>query len=506
MTILVNGGIGGGVASVPDGTTVYPVAGVLNSSGRTYSLIAADGLLPLPAVNSVTQYGAKCDGQVVYDANITGANAAAMTIASTTARFTAADVGKSCVQSPKTATGNFSRFGFITQVIDANTVIANLSGITTGTGQQFVWGTDDTTAVNLALSTAFTLKQTVFIPSGICTCTGQITVPTGVTLMGIAQATGVGFARDFEYYNSCLVLTGFTGAQGGFVKLGNNGVGNSGTNSGTRGSNVRNLTIDAMNNAASAVGSDSGTNFTRACHIVDCTLVRGTSSTLSTSPSALVDRCTIINQQRGNGVTLLGDSKITNCWVYGSGAGFAGIKSLGTDATIYGNHIWKDSDTPTATGPAILIDISGGNTSSPSRGGITVANNAFDTSFGPHIQVTVAANTYVRSITVTGNIGFANDLVPNATYPYMALTVGAGASIRALTVTGNSGQGSWNDNTKGQLTALIDGSGITGTVIASSVIGNVVDNCAALYATFTPTFTSGNHVIPGAVATVVITG
>jgi hypothetical protein len=484
-----------------------PVTAVTNPLTGGIELMAGGVQFAATGGIDIRSVGAKCDGQAVYDAAVTGASAGSMTITSTSAVFSTGDVGKSCVHAPKTATGNYSRYGFITAVNSANSVTVSLSGITTGTLHQFVWGTDDTAAVNVATAVAAQLKSPVFIPSEITTCTGQIVVPTGVTMFGVGNATGVGFARDFEYYNSSLVLTGYIADAGGFVKLGNNGLGNTGANFGTRGSNLRSLNVDGMNNASSAVGVDtSAGNATRGNHIFGCTILRGTTASLTASASSVTTFCVIINQQRGVCVNILGDSRFVNNFVYGSAAGAACIKTASSDVEIFGNHIWKDSDSPSAAGPCILLDYSWGNSSVPSRGSVQIQGNQFDTSFGPHIKINISASTMVRNVNVNGNIGFQNDNVPNATYPCIELVVGAGSSLRALSVVGNTFNGSWNDNTKGQYTCMIDGVGIAGTLLASSVVGNVADNCAVLYSTFTPTYSAGNHTIAGAVATVVVSG
>lgn len=193
-------------------------------------------------------YGAKHDGQIVYDAVVSGSSAAAMTIVSSTAIFTQDDVGKPCAHKPKTANGNYTRYGTITAVVDANTVTVSLNGVTAGSGHLFVWGSDDTAAMNAALTAAKTKKAPVYLPSGITTCTGRVVVPTGVTLRGSGNANGVGYARDFEHYNSSLILLGYlnNSVAGGFVRVGDNGYGNNVTNSGTRGSVLRDLNIDAL--------------------------------------------------------------------------------------------------------------------------------------------------------------------------------------------------------------------------------------------------------------------
>ena len=472
-----------------------------NITGLAYGVagISANGAL------DIRGFGAKCDGQVVYDAVTTGASASSMTLTSATANFTAADVGKLCAHKPRTASGNYTRYGTITAVNSSTSITINVSGVTATTGQLFVWGSDDKTAITAAMTAAASAKKPVYLPNAI-TCAGsQITVPTGVTFFGSGNATCVDYARTFEYWNSTLVLLAFEPASGGFVKMGNNGLGVGG-GGGTRGTNIYDMNIDCLDLAAQAIAIDTGSNFTRGNHMRGVTAVRGTAQTAALSPSSVTEHCTFIQNQLGSCVKLGGDSRFVNNYVFGSGNGFHGIHANSGDVYIGFNHIWKDSDTASALGSAIYVEIWGGVTSTPSKGSISIHGNEFDTSFGAHIWIDVAANTYGRAVDIVGNHGFQNDSVPNATYPCIKISVAAGGSLRALTVMGNAFQGSWNDNTKGQYTYLIDGSGITGTVIASSVIGNVADNCAAIYNSFTPTTSSGNSVIAGAVATVVTTG
>ncbi len=487
---------------------------VLDSLSKEFVPVDASSgklILKLPVQNpryiDVRDKGVTMDGKAVHDASVTGSSAASMNVYSTSALFTAADVGKKCAHIPKTEDGHYTRFGSITAFIDSQNVTVSLSGITAVTAQTFVWGTDSTAALNTALASAGSAKAPCYIPSGICVCTDTVIVPTGVTMFGDGNHTFVSFARDFEYYNSCLVLVSYISSGSGFVQLGNNGLGNNGTSSGTRGTNLMNLNVDAMGLAdEAAVGPDTGTNAGRGNHIHKCTIIRGGSEALWSGASSVVDGCTIVQQQRGRVVFQGGDARLTNNFIFGAGATFPAIEAGAGDLLIQGNHIWKDAGTPSATGGAVHITVYGGVTSMSSKGSIIVSNNQFDTSFGAHVTIDVAANTFVRAVNISDNLGFQNDDVPNATYPCISLIVASGGSIRALSIMGNVFQGSWYDNTKGQYTCLIDGTGIVGTVRASTVVGNTADNCAALYTSFTPTYTAGNHVIPGAVLTTIITG
>ena len=469
-------------------TGLFYVAQTATSAGWRMSVV--DGAI------DIRSYGAKCDGQAVYDAVVTGASAGSMTLTSATANFTAADVGKLCAHKPRTASGNYTRFGTITAVNSSTSITISVSGVTATTGQLFVWGTNDQTAITNALAAGLSSKRPVYFPNGITCASAQIVVPTGVTICGSGNTTTVGYARNFEYRNSSLVLLAYDATSGGFIKLGS-GV------AAERGSNIYDMNIDCLDLQSQCVNTD-GT--TRGNHVRGVTLVRGTDTTYQSSASSVTESCTIIQNQLGTCAKIAGDSRFINNYVFGAGNGFHGVHINSSDVYCGQNHIWKDSDTASALGSAVYINVFGGVTSSPSKGSITIEGNQFDTSFGPHILIDVAASTYGRAVAIVGNHGFQNDSVPNATYPCIKINVGASGSLRALSIVGNVFQGSWNDNTKGQYTYLIDGSGITGTVIATTCYGNMADNCAALYNSFAPTTTAGNSVIPGAVATAVTTG
>lgn len=124
-----------------------------------------------PWVFDVTSaaYGAKGDGQVVTDGAITsGMNTLTCT---TSAPFTAADVGKSILVVHAGSATVGTLVTTIATYISATQVTLTANAVTTVASAGLVmWGTDDTAAIQAAVNAAFTYGQThgtatVFFPS-----------------------------------------------------------------------------------------------------------------------------------------------------------------------------------------------------------------------------------------------------------------------------------------------------------------------------------------------------
>lgn len=441
------------------------------------SPLAVTGALDIRA------YGAKSDCQAVYDATTT--NAATTTITSATATFKASDVGKriATLQYADTAIGGY---GTIASYISPTSVTATLNSAPGAlTNAIIVWGTDDATAVNAALTAAKNGRGAVFVPGGI-TCVGSsLTIPVGVRLFGIGNYSTGGKAKDFKYSGSSIV--GIKFAAGGLIVAGDS------TGTDPEGTTLDHINIDAFGEFNRAY---DGSNSSRTSRIEFATLLRGVGETIYSTPTSIIQSNSIFGQnQAANVVAVQGDSRFINNIVTGAGNGFYAIKlSNADDVVIALNHTWKDSSLNTMLGGQIFVSQNTGNVLS---GGITIVGNKFDTSYGPHVFVKVSGNSTLRGINISDNHGFQNDSVPAATYPWMQLEVDSGSTLRAFTMHNNLGRASFNGTSFGSLTYFIDGGLIAGTIVGSSLTGNIMDNCAAAYNVFTPAYSAGNYYIVG---------
>lgn len=153
---------------------------------------AYSGSLTGPWVFNVLTYGAVGDGQVVQDGAITtGTNALAC---ATSTPFVAGDVGKAITIKGAGATGVTSFTTTISGFTDSGHVTLASNAVTTVSGAQVMWGTDDSAAFKAASDAAVTWAQahgqaaTVFIPAASKRFYVFNNAPiTGTTYSGNAQ-------------------------------------------------------------------------------------------------------------------------------------------------------------------------------------------------------------------------------------------------------------------------------------------------------------------------------
>lgn len=471
-------------ASVPVTAETNLGTGVTDLLGPGGNKFAANGAV------DVRTFGAKCDGIALYDATAT--NSTTSTITSATANFTSADIGKKCVTVPYVDTlAQTVRYGTITAVSSPNscTVLLNVAPGAL-TGATFIYGTDDLAAYNAAIAAADASNiSSVFVPGGISCLAGNLIIPMGMTLFGVGNYATGGRAKDFKYKGSSLVLVSFLAAD--FVTGGNGG-------NSPRGVTLHHLNIDCLNLATHSFKSGG-----RTVHVNNCTLLHGITNTIETGATSRFHMCCIFGHNDAcNVVQITGDSTFTNNLVIGAGNGFYEIKtSNGDDIVITGNHLWKDAQLSSMLGGSIFVSQNSGDTKA---GGITISNNKFDTAFGPHILIRVSGSSTLRGINIVGNQSMNNDAVVNGTGAFIQLEVQSGNILRCLNVHSNMVRGSWNDPTKGQHSYFLDASLTAGTVYASSLTGNVIDNVVSGgLLNFTPTYTAGNLYMVGTGTTAV---
>jgi len=350
-------------------------------------------------------YGAKVDGQAVYDAVIALVSGTTYSVSSATANFSANDVSKVFGSIAKSSGQQYGYHGTVSQFVSTGQIYITCanSGVVSS-ASIFVWGTDDSAALNAAITAAAASvpQSPVIIPLGIMTLApaAPITFPNGVTPVGIQNTTVIDPIANMSYGGSCMVLCSYLGGSP-FVELGTV------ANPHYVGSNIRNVTVDAMGQAASAVYD----NQVEAEHTL-CTFLHGTGTTLNTNQGAVVEQCRITGTDQQATLSMTGDCRVQNNYVHGAGANYPCIVMSGTDMTLVNNHMWRDSDT-NPLGDGILLNLNdGGNVD----GAITIGGaNKFDSINGSPVNITITNNTTVRVINIVANHAFANDATQN--YP-----------------------------------------------------------------------------------------
>lgn len=215
-SLLLGRGAGAGAGNLQEislGTNLSMSGTTLNASGGG------------PVVyNLKTDFGANGDGKVVRDAAITSGTAA---LSSASNPFVSGDVGKTVVVIGAKTGGN----DLVTTIIaftDAGNVTLNNNATATVTNAIAIWGSDNTSALQTAIDTAYTgTSAFIYAPAGIymfssaLTTTGgynaQIKVPnldcqTGIpgpqiTIAGEAIPQNVSFGKA-DYTGTIFFTTG----------------------------------------------------------------------------------------------------------------------------------------------------------------------------------------------------------------------------------------------------------------------------------------------------------
>ena len=141
-------------------------------------------------------YGAKGDGKIVYDGAI---NASSTTLTSATASFGSTDVGKLIVVKGAGASG-VALSTTIASYINSTSVTLTSAAGTTVTGAKTVFGTNDTAALQAAITAAATggtlLPGGTVLVVGVSLITSTLTVSPGVSICGqrgVLVAAGAAF-------------------------------------------------------------------------------------------------------------------------------------------------------------------------------------------------------------------------------------------------------------------------------------------------------------------------
>jgi hypothetical protein len=410
-------------------------------------------------VFNVKAYGATGNGNLVADGAISSGS---HSLTSSTANFSSADIGKLVVVFGA-GSGGANLATTISSVTNSTTVVLTASAGTTVSGAVVRWGTDDTSAINSAITAAATSGGTVFFPQGVyCVGSAINTVPGAVWLQG------TGFDATYPSSAGRPVLMSVICAMASMsyvLQLGSNP--NSDT-SGNPGASMSGLTVDAQALAASAVQTGGRRN-----RIMECYVIAGNTQTVNIQgQNTVLERSYISGEGMGNVVWVgaYSDHKILNNQIKWSGTSGYVIKVTVDHCLISGNHIWQGSNGSPTVGTELYLS---------ACHGIVVTGNIFDSTLSAHI--TVDASYYIN---IVSNLFFQTNGVTDNTLSCISILSTGGGSITAV---GNTVQGYGSSN---RYKAFI-------TSAASSLNRiNVSDNVGAYVALpfsgFTPDMHSNN--------------
>jgi hypothetical protein len=341
--------------------------------GVTVAALGTDGRLPgaqNPArvINVMDPaYGAKGDGKHVNDGAITTGTA---TLTSATAGFTAADVGKLCYVAGAGAAGA-QLATTISAFTNSTTVTLAANASTTVSGAAVDYGTDDTAAINAAITAVPTAGATIVVPIGVFMVTSSLLI----------QKPNVVFMGQGSGEKSIIYDSPDTGGYGSCIKT--------------------NLNIDVFKVYRQAQGRFAGIRFTNlqvrgGSRSGTSIGIRTTSDTAGQSPDdfTTIDHCVVINLGTGIKLERSDACHVHDNWISENGNGIYYGDPGGTNQTaavhanIHNNGIYDNN--------AYGIKVE-----SCSR--VKIADNQFARNVGP-IIVGGAGTAQVSKVTVTGNI------------------------------------------------------------------------------------------------------
>ena len=162
------------------------LTGPTTLSGLLLNSSTATGSLPLNPV----AFGAKENGVLLVNGTVT---ASATTLSSTSASFTAGDVGKYLfVRGAGTNTGSTDLVTTISAVNSSTNVTMGTVSANTITGTaSVVYGTDDTAAWRLLAAAVPTYGAQIWVPAGTTLLTGTVTFANPVAFIGAGEGNAL---------------------------------------------------------------------------------------------------------------------------------------------------------------------------------------------------------------------------------------------------------------------------------------------------------------------------
>ena len=508
----------------------------------------------------IRNYGAKCDGVQLFGCTLTNITGYVYTLYNAGAAFTPADVGKACKTQHQASGTQYSQDGIITQYIDAQHVQITMTGSAPLSSVLFIYATDDTQAIINADAAAYAASPTgvVYFPAAIIGATALLQPREGVLWTGAGCIRTTTSSYTFNYAGTVLICLKYI--TGNFVELGTVGTGDfiapNISNMTIDGAGLAQTTLvdncrAADKSSVTVMGGFGGTVSNGSSGtLTDVTIVGPEQGIpLSTGGDTRVTNSYIYGAGVGKPTVKMSYSDVlfglNHLWrdsdvvppgelvqinPYGGTVNNGCFTLIGNAldtptiavrayvqasstlrvANIIGNHAFGNDALSTNASSSFTGSISGTTLTVTAVTAQTfpqgyIYQGALLTGTG------VTAGTYITNqltgtpvgvgtYTVSVSQTVASTTISAFGYPYIFLDVNTGGTIRLINIIGNTGMGSWLTPADGAFSAFIDASRVVGTVLASNVSGNVIDNCTIPYAgpvggTFAPTTGAGTNIL-----------
>lgn len=124
---------------------------------------------------SARDFGAKGDGKILYNGAMTAGSATLVVSLSGFSGFNAADIGKA-ITVPGAGTAGAALVTTIASIVSSNSVTLAASALTTVSGQQVTFGTNDTAALQAMFDYVTVNRRQAFLPDGLYCVTSPLNV------------------------------------------------------------------------------------------------------------------------------------------------------------------------------------------------------------------------------------------------------------------------------------------------------------------------------------------
>jgi hypothetical protein len=484
---------------------------LIGASSSTVSRLPIGGISSSPRVSSagalaytqdrinVKDYGAIGNGVVITDAAISSGATALSSAGQYT--FTSADVGKhATIQGAgATPTGVLSS---VIQNVSGGVATLGTTATTTVSSAECSFGTDDSTAIQNALTALANTGGTVFFPAAIYMVanTSALICPGGVLMLGTSMDypnVSGSAGTPTPPARGSIIRCAATSSPTIMLQLGASG--DASVASGHTGASIERMMIDGNNYAITACRMAA-----RRCYARFSQIFRGRDYALSVSgggQNVYIENCVIAQNDQGTPLLINGaaDTHIFNSQIREGGPFKTGTNPLGStyptygaqvevyngqDVQFVGNHIFSGfQGVLNSSYPSDNIRICGTTTNL-----ITITGNVLDGTYGHHLNIVPDSSGSVLYVTITGNEIWQQAVAVNT---YAAVKVDTSKSstskVAHLNVISNVLNG-----TNTCWTGITDISGI-GTTNCVSLIGNSGYGMTNFYANQRPETVLGNH-------------
>lgn len=454
---------------VPVGTGVTRLAGTATPAAS------------LPFLN-VKDYGAKGDGVWINDVGIVNGSP---TITAPSSIFVPADAGKPITLCSQVSNGSVGFFATphattIATYVSTTQVTLTVAPSFTATGRA-VWGTDDTVAIQAAISAAGSASDTtaamftqnggtVWFPKGMYITTAQLSNYSEVTLRGQLGSPG------HAHYEASGSVIRAAATMAAVVNM-----------AATFGARLESLTVDGGNLATSAVKRTGYQNIIRGCEIR-----RGTTYGVYIAADAQghennTFESVIAQDARGIGIysESCPDNLVMSNVIKGATAGALYLKQSAA-CQVIGNHFYVLPNHETLTVGHVFIE--------DTRLTVFRANYVDIVAGGPQMTViSTGAAQLCDANGITDNLFYcASTNVADNSLAHILLQSSGGGVVRSTLVDGNMFMGGTTGASQGRMKYAVQ---IVGSPTVTVFTNNILRNVLNFWVTnFRPEVVSGNYV------------